>query len=177
MNEIESTSTGAVNEIKSNKHKARRENILCLIIVLVIFTFIALPFILRRPLVVKVTSDSMLPTLQVKSVYQTKRLSTERGNIVIFENNAVSDKQIVKRLIGLPGDEVFMSNGDLFINNEKIDEPYVKYNDLDYIGHFIIPEGYCFVLGDNRVVSYDSRYWEQPFIKLKDLICCVKEDK
>ena len=70
-------------------------------------------------------------------------------------------KQIIKRVIGLPGDSIVVENGVLYINNVKYDEPYLvdeltaTYRAQPYA--IIVPEDTYFVLGDNRDVSKDSR--------------------
>ncbi|MFA9431293.1 signal peptidase I [Egicoccus sp. AB-alg2] len=106
-----------------------------------------------------------------------------RGEVVVFEGEAFDDptldtgtparivrgvgqflgvvpanaRDFVKRVIGLPGDEVVIEDGQVFVNGEALDEPYVVYPDLSDYGPVTVPEGHLFFLGDNRPNSSDSR--------------------
>lgn len=111
-----------------------------------------------------------------------------RGDVLVFDPHHEEDMKLVKRLIGLPGDTLEMRGKALFINGEPQDEPYAEFIDgspgmadpimlwqrdhlpagadrnayqptRDDWGPIVVPEGYYFMLGDNRDASYDSRYW------------------
>ena len=78
----------------------------------------------------------------------------------------------MKRLIGLPGDEIDILNNQLCINNIIIKEKYI-YDDGDtriFSGEFSVPDNEYFVLGDNRNISFDSRYWDYPYVKKEDIV-------
>ena len=80
----------------------------------------------------------------------------QRGDIVIFEAPGNRNGDYIKRLIALPGDTIEVKTGDVYVNDIKLDEPYVK-NPASYsLEEQVIPEDYYFVLGDNRNNSDDS---------------------
>lgn len=87
-----------------------------------------------------------------------------RGDIVIFKYPLNEKENYVKRVIGLPGDQVEIRNCTVYVNQEALKEPYARYreipsdNSVKY-GPVTVPEGHLLVLGDNRDESYDSRCW------------------
>ena len=119
-----------------------------------------------------IPSSSMVPTLKpgnrviATRVYEPDHL--KRGDIVIFKSDELKET-LIKRLIGLPGDEIKFEGTSVYVNGEKIEEPYVK-NTMDFKGKFKVPEGRYFFLGDNRSNSYDSRFWKEPYIKGNTII-------
>ena len=120
-----------------------------------------------------VPTGSMIPTIMpgdrilVTRVYNTEKL--KRGDIIVFHSNELHE-DLIKRLIGLPGDIVQRkSDGSVYVNDKKIDEKYVT-NDGGPTGVFVVPKDCFLFLGDNRANSYDSRYWKQPFISKKSIM-------
>ena len=116
---------------------------------------------------VSVPSESMFPAIKpgdriiVTRTHNVENL--ERGNIVVFYSDELSET-LIKRLIGLPGDEIeIKSTGEVYINNIKHEEAYVKSTD-NKVGKYKVPEGSYFFLGDNRKYSLDARYWKEPYI-------------
>jgi len=91
----------------------------------------------------------------------------ERGDIVVFRAPTQPDKDFIKRVIGLPGDTVLIKNGTVYVNGTALNEPYIHYP-ATYTYPFDgqpkqIPDGYYFVLGDNRPNSSDSHLgWNVP---------------
>ena len=99
----------------------------------------------------------------------------KRGDIVIFRSPETPKIDLVKRCIGLPGDEIRMVDKRLFLNGEEVDDGvYAIHGDrriqtaaqrygLDFLrdnwGPLLVPEDHLFCLGDNRDASYDSRAW------------------
>ncbi|EOP87695.1 signal peptidase I [Bacillus thuringiensis] len=115
----------------------------------------------------KVEGESMQPTLyEADYVFVNKavvRLSNlQRGEIVIIKE-ADESKYYVKRVIGLPGDVINITNGKVYVNDKKQEEPYTNkdlFNNTQVFYNFQktkIPPNKLFVMGDNREVSRDSR--------------------
>lgn len=113
---------------------------------------------------VRVDGFSMNPTLQDGEFVFVNRLSYKfsepaRGDIIVFHFPIDPKRQdLIKRIIGLPGDEIFIANGRVYINGQEIQEPYIAAAPL-YSGKWKVPEGELFVLGDNRNDSSDSHSW------------------
>jgi signal peptidase I len=113
-----------------------------------------------------VPSGSMLPTIQLQDRLIVDRVfykgdSFKRGDIIVFQapETAMEDKDLVKRLIGLPGEKVEIKNGKVFIGDKALNEPYVESPpDYDY-GPITVPPDSYFMLGDNRSASKDSHVW------------------
>jgi len=136
-----------------------------------------------------VKKESMIPTLQennmlvIDRLSQIRKIPLERGDIVIIEapdgvtgeeknlayyseNDVLTTitkwfgkKLYVKRAIAVEGDHIRIESDAVYINGNKIDEPYVNpknsYNGAGF--EMVVPEGYVFCMGDNRGSSYDSR--------------------
>ncbi len=128
----------------------------------------------------KIPSGSMEPTLLIgdhilvnKFIYGIKApfinktiipiSNPKRGDIIVFIYPLDRKKDFIKRLIGLPGDEIRIVNNRIYINGKPYDDPHGVYEDNgrenQNLGPFIVPEDSLFVMGDNRDHSYDSRYW------------------
>ena len=99
----------------------------------------------------------------------------ERGDIVIFRWPDNEKIYYVKRLIGMPGETVEIKGGQVYIDGEPLDEPYIRepMNPNAPDMRFEVPEGSYFMLGDNRNYSRDSRYWNNPFVKKEKFIAKV----
>lgn len=131
--------------------------ILSLIIALIITTFV-------KPTIVK--NYSMSPTLNENNFllinrFLYKRSTPEAGDIIVFQSDLKTedgqDKLLIKRVIGVPGDEIKIEEGKVYINDELLKEDYIPgvYTEGDI--DMIIPENKIFVMGDNRNNSLDSR--------------------
>lgn len=125
--------------------------IIIFLTVVLIRTFILTPVI--------VSGTSMADTLKDGEILILKKYDKtyERFDIVVFN---LGDSKLVKRIIGLPGETVEYKDGILYINGQKIDDPFAKNTKdfkLSQLDVDVIPEGYYFVMGDNRNNSTDSR--------------------
>ena len=158
----------------------------------------ALVFLLIRPFFLKayyMPTSAMAPTLNVNDRLIVNKLyyrlrSPQRGDIVVFHVpseklslvNGDKDAEWMKRIIGLPGDELRVKDGLVYFRGQKrpLPEPYLLGGDTDYLTPdsldlvrsggqrwFKVPPGQLFVLGDNRGNSNDSRYWG--FLPLKNV--------
>ena len=112
---------------------------------------------------VRVDGFSMLPTLQDGEFVLVNKLayrlgSPARGDIIVFRSTTVADLDLVKRVIGLPGDKVEVRNGEVILNGQVLSEAYINAAP-NYSGTWKVPDGYLFVLGDNRNDSSDSHQW------------------
>ncbi|MDR0897171.1 MAG: signal peptidase I [Oscillospiraceae bacterium] len=110
---------------------------------------------------VRVDGESMINTLQdgeymIVTKYDYWLGDPERFDVVIcrYPNRGMTN--FVKRVVGLPGDEVAVSGGVLYLNGEAVDEPYIDYPPYYTLDPYTVPEGQYFVLGDNRASSNDS---------------------
>ena len=81
----------------------------------------------------------------------------ERGDIITFKYPLAPWVDYVKRVIGIPGDEVVMDCGRVFVNGLELVEPYVEAQDPESRVRVLVPSTHYFVLGDNRLKSCDSR--------------------
>jgi signal peptidase I len=86
----------------------------------------------------------------------------ERGDVVVLNPPLPSSQPYIKRVIGLPGESISFEDGYVYINDEKLDEPYIdgaitRCGNSDNCSIEEIPDGYVYVLGDNRDNSSDSR--------------------
>lgn len=116
---------------------------------------------------VKVEGTSMLPKLHNderifinKFIYQFE--SIKRGDIVVFWYPKNPSQSFIKRVIGVPGDEIRITNGKLFINNQPVPEPYLSPEYTSNVMpnlYKMVEEHHYFVMGDNRDASNDSRAW------------------
>lgn len=119
----------------------------------------------------QVVGDSMVPTLETGDrLILNKLADIDRFDIVVFPAPDGTDEEYVKRIIGLPGDEITYFQDELYINNEKVEEHYLEalkeasdqvltgdFTLFSLTGEATVPDDMYFVMGDNRSVSKDSR--------------------
>jgi signal peptidase I len=165
-----------------NKRKIIKEYIEPIFIAILIALFIR-AFIVQA---FKIPSSSMEPTLQVgdhilvsKFIYgiripftQTKLFqykTPKRGDVIVFVYPKDASKDFIKRVIGVGGDRVNIEGEEIYINGEKIEDPWGFYDPknewrrtlgpVSPFEHVVVPKDHLFVLGDNRDNSQDSRVW------------------
>ena len=112
----------------------------------------------------RVVGQSMEPTLQQDQRLIVSKLSyrlhkPQRGDIVVFHDPQDPSRNLIKRIIGLPGEIVEVRNGQVFVNEQPLDEPYLDSYNMRAEPPIPVPDGYYFVMGDNRNNSSDSRSW------------------
>lgn len=92
-------------------------------------------------------------TLQLKNL-DIPNIEPSRGDIINFKSPVFENVNFAKRVIGIPGDEIRIDSGKVYLNGEELKEDYIRgrrtvlYNTHE--SHWIVPEGHVFVLGDNR---------------------------
>jgi len=134
---------------------------------------------------IQVHGESMLPNLENGDRIIINKFGGDSKydhfDIVVFDAPA-SPEKYVKRIIGIPGDRIEMENDLLYINGKAFDEPYLDFGETEMsnkssltgnftleelTGEEVVPEGYVFVLGDNRQDSLDSRFFG--FLPIEDI--------
>jgi signal peptidase I len=123
---------------------------------------------------VRVEGFSMVPTLQDGEFVLVNRLAyqfgeRQRGDIIVFHHpSGQKQEDLIKRIIGLPGDRVKAEGGSIYVNDVQLkEETYIEAAPA-YSGEWVVPEGQLFVLGDNRNNSSDSHQWG--FVQFDDVV-------
>lgn len=129
-------------------------------LVLAVVLFLGINAISAR---VRVDGSSMVPTLQNGEFVLVSKMSyrfgqVDRGDIIVFHFPMNPDEELIKRVIGLPGDHISVQSGVVSVNGQVLNEPYIA-NAPAYSGEWDVLEGELFVLGDNRNNSNDSKDW------------------
>lgn len=144
------------------------------ILVVALVSFVLIVGFLFR--VVGVDGDSMNPTLRNgdRLLLSSRVSEFERGDIVVIDR--YTDKPLIKRVIGVGGDKIslmyFNDKSAVMVNGQIQYENYIQGVTVlnDYKGEITIPQGYYFVMGDNRTISKDSRLDEVGLIHEKDIV-------
>lgn len=142
---------------------------------------IVVVFILRSYIIINATvptgsmENTILPgdnILGLRVAYLMEEPA--RGDVIFFYFPDDETQKYVKRIIGLPGEKVTISDAKIYINDSEIplEEDYLKEEWIAGIGpyEFEVPEGSYFVLGDNRNASADARYWKNPYVSEEKII-------
>lgn len=138
-------------------------------ILLALVLFLAINAVSAR---VRVENVSMQPTLQPGEFLLINRIAYKLGepsigDIIVFHAPGTSELDYIKRVVGLPGDEVRINNSTVFVNDQPLYEPYIS-DTPNYSGTWVVPQGEYFVLGDNRNNSSDSHLWG--FVPREDIV-------
>lgn len=156
------------NENTPEKKNSVKNEIIEWVKALLIYCIIPVAVFESFCFIASVPTGSMETTIPVGAQVLTTRCfdkdNINRGDIVVFDSDEL-DKVLIKRCIGLPGDTVvFDGEGNTYINGEYYEEPYISTYS-SYMGEFNVPEDCYLFCGDNRDGSYDSRYWNDPYIE------------
>ena len=174
----------------TKKKGVLRENVEAILLAIVLALFIR-TFVVQA---FKIPSGSMKQTLQIgdhilvnKFIYGIKIpflrktiipvKNPKHGDIIVFKFPEDPDKDFIKRVIGIAGDVIEISDKNVYVNHKRLNQGagYGIHMDLsiipanmqprDNLGPIVVPENSLFVMGDNRDHSYDSRFWG--FVNLK----------
>ncbi|MGH9481861.1 MAG: signal peptidase I [Terriglobales bacterium] len=115
---------------------------------------------------VRVEGFSMMPQLHNNERLFVDKMAFNfqaiaRGDVVVFHYPRDPSESFIKRVIGLPGDHIVIWGGVVYVNGQRLLEPYVPAGFQDYSDYpqVIVPRDEYFVLGDHRNSSNDSRFW------------------
>lgn len=134
-----------------------RDIVSALVIVLLLYTYI---FQFSQ-----INGNSMYPTLKNGERVLVEKVSGwasefKRGDVITLKYPKDISKNYVKRIIAFENETVTIRSGNVYVNGKKLDEPYVKnVESYENLPSVTVPEGYLFVMGDNRPASFDSRRW------------------
>lgn len=141
------------------------------ILLLTVFTFVVRP--------VSVSGSSMVPTLSSGDwlLISQSTKAPERGDIVVVNDTAQLHEPIIKRVIAVAGDTINIDyeTSKVYINGSEVSEPYILEAMEQPLNRSLlrlpltVPEGYVFVMGDNRNISLDSRYTEVGLIDVREI--------
>ncbi len=141
--------------------------VLALAVAMAIRTWVLMP--------TQVSGGSMQPTLEPDDKVLTSPLpylwgAPQRGDIVVFQApNEAEGVFYVKRIIGLPGEHLQISEGQVYIDSQPLNEDYLNGQTTGGFVDTLVPDDSVFVMGDNREVSHDSRDSDVSFIKISTI--------
>lgn len=143
------------------KEKSATRELVETLLIALILAFLIRTFVVES---FQVQGHSMLPTLHNGDRVLVNKLAFDfeqpkTGEIIVFQSPVIPSQDWIKRVIGVPGETVSIRHNVVYINGKKYPEPFLKYRQSPNYGPAKVPPGHLFVLGDNRPISYDSRYF------------------
>ena len=131
---------------------------------------ILIAFVLTRCVIVNAetpTSSMENTIMRISYLFE----EPQRQDIIVFKFPDDESHVFVKRIIGIPGDIVEIKNDTVYVNGEQLEEPYLKEPmSLGQNMVFEVPADSYFVMGDNRNISNDARYWNNTYVKKEQII-------
>jgi signal peptidase I len=162
---MEDTTTPVVNSaVQSDKHQTNYQRLIIDLIetfVLAVLLFIIINVVTAR---IRVDGSSMEPTLLNGEFVLVNKLAykfgtPKMGEVIVFHYPRDPNQEYIKRVIGVPGNTVVISDGQVYIDDKLIQEPYIAASPTYGPQDWTVPPGSLFVLGDNRNNSSDSHTW------------------
>jgi signal peptidase I len=103
--------------------------------------------------------ESLLPFLKLEEEKFFLFQPPQRGDVIVLTPPGDDSLRFVKRIVGMPGETIRIHDGQVYIDEQIIKEPYIKEEFSGYLPNIFIPDEHYFIMGDNREVSNDSRAW------------------
>lgn len=145
-----------------------------LIVIAVLLAFLMNRYVYANA---EVPTGSMMPQVIPEDRLIVNRLSyvfssPKRGDVVMFKSPDDESEDFLKRIIGLPGEKIDIVGGYIYINDSKepLKEPYLNDEPNGDYGPFFVPEGHYFMLGDNRDISDDARFWNNKYVMKEKIV-------
>lgn len=174
FSEMKETNGSAAQRSPYGKAAAYIYSVLSMIFGIMVCIFVLFTFLLR---LVSVSGDSMIPNIYhgEKILVSDLMYTPDYGDVVVIGRSTETENSIIKRVIALPGDEIYINfathlitvNGNVITETYKTEGAISDPGDRDY--PLTVPEDSVFVLGDNRNNSLDSRFTSVGFIKLDEI--------
>lgn len=174
-----SSADSPFDDSDGKKEKAKEKSLGKMVLrwLLIILCAIGLSYLIRFFVITpyEIPSPSMYDTISIGDRVMSERLSyyvsdPKPGQIVTFQDpDSENSRTLIKRVIATEGQEIDLIDGAVYVDGEKIDEPYIgsektyplhdTLDDMEITYPYMIPEGHLWVMGDNRDDSADSRYF------------------
>lgn len=161
--EQNATTAGTPEQLPAESTRGKVARFFVDVVETLVFSLLLFALINTLTARIRVDGLSMEPTLHSGEFVIVNRLAyrlgePEIGDVIVFHPPNDPEQEYIKRVIGLPGDEVVIADQQVMVNDQLLVEPYIAAAPR-YESSWIIPEGSLFVLGDNRNNSSDSHSW------------------